>query len=451
MKDGKLDFSDPAAVRQLSKTLFKVDYHITLELPDNRLCPPVRPIAIFPTKTLTYTTLGTCSSQLYRVDQRAHGQLDVQAAWLEAPWVRHWNRCQLHLPSPWMSPTSLVLYCNRYTTPSTFRIYSIFITLRAYNLNTDIDTENVTWAQKNIQSNDCSDQIKLYLVDKDGPMIPIDKVKEGNIDFTMTNPPFYKSEDEMRQSLSGKAQPPPTACTGAEVEMITEGGEIGFVERIMNESLVLREQVQWYTAMLGYMSSVTAVVEKLRSHGIENYAVKAFIQGEKTRRWAVGWSFRAMRPNLGAARGISGSLAKNLLPAVTEATVIRFKPLSKGDEFALRFSESVGTLQWISWSWDETKLHGIGKAGDRIWSRAWRRRGNGRKKRKHEEESAATEAEERNMEVKHAFGIYLEVKDGELAVRCRWLEGWDSVAFESFTGYLKSTAERIHLELESKA
>lgn len=315
---------------------------------------------------------------------------------------------------------------------------------------TDIDPENVKWAHKNIQANDCSDRIELYLVDKDGPMIPIDKVKENALDFTMTNPPFYKSEDEMKQSLSGKAQPPPTACTGAEVEMVTEGGEVGFVERIMNESLVLREQVQWYTTMFGYMSSVTAVVDKLRRHGIENYAVKAFIQGEKTRRWAVGWSFRAMRPSLGAARGISGSLAKSLLPAVTEATVIHFKSFPRGDEVALRFIESVGSLQWISWSWDEEKLQGIGKAGDRIWSRVWRRRGSSRKKRKHGGESAATEEAEMNLEVRHAFGIYVSIKDDELAVRCRWLEGWDSVAFESFTGYLKSTAERIDSEFESK-
>lgn len=30
-------------------------------------------------------------------------------------------------------------------------------------------------------------------------------------------------------------------CTGAEVEMITEGGEVGFVTRIIEESAVLKE------------------------------------------------------------------------------------------------------------------------------------------------------------------------------------------------------------------
>lgn len=82
----------------------------------------------------------------------------------------------------------------------------------------------------------------------------------------------------------------------AEIEMITSGGELTFVTRMIEESRQLGEQVLWYTAMLGKLSSVTVIVEELIAHGNHNYAVTEFVQGSKTRRWAVGWSWTDLRP-----------------------------------------------------------------------------------------------------------------------------------------------------------
>lgn len=85
-------------------------------------------------------------------------------------------------------------------------------------------------------------------------------------------------------------------CTGAEVEMVTSGGEVAFVKRMIDESLQLRDRVQWYTSMLGKLSSINAVVEMLIKHGITNFAVTEFEQGSKTKRWAVAWSWGDRRP-----------------------------------------------------------------------------------------------------------------------------------------------------------
>ena len=41
LKQGHLDFTDPAAVVQLTKTLLKTDYGLEIDLPPDRLCPPV--------------------------------------------------------------------------------------------------------------------------------------------------------------------------------------------------------------------------------------------------------------------------------------------------------------------------------------------------------------------------------------------------------------------------
>lgn len=78
--------------------------------------------------------------------------------------------------------------------------------------------------------------------------------------------------------------------------MVTSGGELDFVTRMIEESIQLREKVLWYTTMLGKLSSVSLVAEKLISHNNHNYAVTEFVQGSKTRRWAVAWSWTDLRP-----------------------------------------------------------------------------------------------------------------------------------------------------------
>ncbi len=137
----------------------------------------------------------------------------------------------------------------------------------------------------------------------------------------MCNPPFYESKADMLTSAASKQRPPLTACTGSENEMVTPGGEVGFVSRMIDESLVLRDRVQWYTSMLGKFSSVAILVQKLRDHGIDNYAVTEFVQGTKTRRWGVAWSFDDLRPVLHVARGVS-SLQKSLLPFPSEYLIL---------------------------------------------------------------------------------------------------------------------------------
>lgn len=114
----------------------------------------------------------------------------------------------------------------------------------------------------------------------------------------MCNPPFYESAEEMLASAKAKHRPPFSACTGAEVEMVTPGGEVALVSRMIQESLELRDRVEWYTSMLGKIASVSIVVEKLKGVGVSNWAVTEFVQGSKTRRWAVAWSWGDMRPRM---------------------------------------------------------------------------------------------------------------------------------------------------------
>ena len=137
----------------------------------------------------------------------------------------------------------------------------------------------------------------------------------------MCNPPFFSSTSEMLGSASSKQRPPYTACTGSESEMVTPGGEVAFISRKIEESLILWDRVQWYTSMLGKFSSLEVVVNLLREKGVDNYAVTEFVQGTKTRRWGIAWSFEDLRPRCEVARGV-GSLQKALLPFPSEYMIV---------------------------------------------------------------------------------------------------------------------------------
>lgn len=266
-------------------------------------------------------------------------------------------------------------------------------------------------------------------------MIPLDELDIGRLDFVMTNPPFYESEAEMLKSAAKKARPPHSACTGAPVEMVCDGGEVAFASRILDESLVLRERVQWYTVMFGMVSSLEIMVEKLQGRAIGNYAVTEFVQGKKTRRWALAWSFAPMRPAQGVCRGMKATPWRKILPTFVEVEIMRF-PVEHGvGKKADALAQLVGGLELISWDWDRERLRGTGRARENVWRRAWRR------KRKREEAegdpSAATKADASEVCV-FGFSVSITVKMKEAVLECWWREGYDESIFTSFCGFVKT-------------
>ena len=101
--------------------------------------------------------------------------------------------------------------------------------------------------------------------------------------------------------------------------MVTVGGEVAFVKRMIAESVALKERVQWYTSMLGKLSSVSTIIGLLKEAAIQNWAVTEFVQGTKTRRWAVAWSWGDLRPRMASASdtGNKDRLVPSLTPGRT--------------------------------------------------------------------------------------------------------------------------------------
>ncbi|KPM37623.1 hypothetical protein AK830_g8937 [Neonectria ditissima] len=398
-------FNDPKCVMQLTKTLLQLDFDLQIELPDDRLCPPV-------TNRHNYLLWlkGLLDSTSYEKPRRKVVGLDIGTG----------ASCIYPLLGCTERPWSFIA--------------------------TDIDPKSLEFARKNVALNHLQHRINVVQRKPEDAVIPLDDLGIATIDFTMNNPPFYKSAEDMANSAAQKSKPPQSACTGAKVEMVTDGGEVGFVDRILQESLVLRERVQWYTAMFGFLSSLVDFVQKLRENGIDNYAVTELIQGTKTRRWAIAWSFGPMRPAQDVARGINTAVPKSILPDMTEAEILIAPLPDKIGDFAERFSDGVAKLDLISWDWDRVRLEGIGRAVDKVWGRAWRRR---RQREGHEAENKS-EKQVLGDEKKCAFAfrLLIRVEKEQVSVRCRWLEGHDATAFESFQGFLRSIRRSL---LEPKA
>jgi 23S rRNA (adenine1618-N6)-methyltransferase len=277
----------------------------------------------------------------------------------------------------------------------------------------------------------------------DDPLIPLDEAGIPSLDFVMMNPPFYTSEDDMLSSAEKKARPPMSACTGAPVEMVCEGGEVAHVGRLLRESLVIRDRIQWYTSMLGKLTSLDALIEQLHEHGIDNYAVTEFVQGNKTRRWALGWSFRPMRPAEHVARGMKANMWRKILPPSVTTELLVLPAAGPVEPVISRIKEIVGALELTSWTWEPEAARGLGRARENVWSRAWRRK----KMREHQTEvqseaptaMAASEAEVCRL----GFEIAVLVGKSETRVSLHWREGHDALIFESLGGFLQGKLREL--------
>lgn len=253
----------------------------------------------------------------------------------------------------------------------------------------------------------------------------------------MMNPPFYTSEDDMLSSANKKARPPMSACTGAPVEMVCEGGEVTHVGRLLRESLVLRDRVQWYTSMFGKLTSLEALVEQLHGHGIDNYAITEFVQGNKTRRWALGWSFGPMRPAEHVARGMKANIWKKILPLTVTAELLVLSADKPVGPVVARIKEVVGALELMSWVWEPETTRGVGRTRENVWSRAWRRKRLREQTIEGQGEGHDTAAVPGPEECRLGFEITVVVKKSETSVGLHWREGHDPLIFESLGGFLK--------------
>lgn len=361
-----IDFKDPAALRDLNQATLQRDFGIVAQQPHDRLCPPIPNrlnYLLWLQDVLTATLDSDGQSLLTEREMQTRSADSVQQ-----PEAEPKRKKQRTGPEQKASNVSVLDIGTGAT--AIYPVLGCAIDPHFTFTATDIDETSLNNARSVLEhpennvhavSNEVAshfavprdwplalaDRVDLKMRTPDQPLIPAEptagteETKQSashlsdrpgssrsssfgayRYHATMCNPPFYASQEEMTASLLAKQLPPSGACSGAEVEMITSGGEVAFVSRLIEESVVLRDSNReqdgalWYTSMLGKISSIQPLVQKLREAHVDNFGLTVLMQGQ-TRRWVLIWSHGPYRlpDSLVRSTGVAagrGSLAKEL-------------------------------------------------------------------------------------------------------------------------------------------
>ncbi|KAJ3367595.1 hypothetical protein GGF31_007408 [Allomyces arbusculus] len=154
---------------------------------------------------------------------------------------------------------------------------------------TEIDAVAVACATANVARNHLADRIRVIHTTPTASFYASIAGPGTVITAVMCNPPFYSSAEHRKAASDAKRKLHP-ATPGTTSEMVTEGGEVTFVQRMMRESVDAAHNVVVFSAMVGFKSSIAALRETANELAIPCFFVRSLHQG-RTVRWVVAWSF----------------------------------------------------------------------------------------------------------------------------------------------------------------
>ncbi|MDW3646571.1 MAG: 23S rRNA (adenine(1618)-N(6))-methyltransferase RlmF [Bacteroidia bacterium] len=256
-----IDFFNPKAVKALNKAILIHQYGLKdWDIPDGQLCPPIP---------------GRADYLHYAADLLAEG-----------------NKGKL--------PQGHKITCLDIGTGANC-IYPL-LGSSIYNwkfIGTDSQESSLTIAQKNLNSNP---QLIEYIElrrQKNKEKIFSGIWEEGEfIDLVITNPPFHASEKEARKAqlrklknLKHNKQPKFKLNFGGNAEELwCEGGEIGFISRMIKESKSRGTSCFWFTSLLAREKHIPPLQKILKKEEALQVKIIPMGQGNKISR-LICWSF----------------------------------------------------------------------------------------------------------------------------------------------------------------
>lgn len=265
-----VDFADPEAVKALNRALLQDAYGIVgWDIPPGFLCPPVPGRADY-----------------------LHHLADLLAS------------------------------CNGGFIPHRVRVLDIGVGANAIYpllghqeygwrfLGVDTDAAALASAQRILAANPGLEADISLRLQRDGHWIFDGVVQaEDRFDLTLCNPPFHGSLREAREAAQQKWRQLGRGAAGAVrnfgghgAELWCQGGEVGFVTRMIQESRGLAERVAWFTTLISSSAHLPAVQRALRQAEARDIRTLPMAQGQKQSR-AVAWSF--LGPDAMAAWALS--------------------------------------------------------------------------------------------------------------------------------------------------
>jgi 23S rRNA (adenine1618-N6)-methyltransferase len=117
-------------------------------------------------------------------------------------------------------------------------------------------------------------------------------------DLTICNPPFHESAEAAQagsqrkvRNLTGKPVSKAQLNFGGQAdELWTEGGELEFIRKMIQESLKFKSQVLWFTTLVSKSENLKPIQHYLKKVGVTFQKTLDMAQGNKQSRF-VAWTF----------------------------------------------------------------------------------------------------------------------------------------------------------------
>jgi 23S rRNA (adenine1618-N6)-methyltransferase len=255
-----INFSIPKAVKLLNKALLHHFYQVkSWDIPNENLCPPIPGRADY----IHYIAdLLAGNSKVIPKDSSVKG-LDIgTGANLVYPLIAH----------------------------------------QSYGwemLGTDIDQKSLDNAQKILDENPAiSENIQLKLQTDSQYIFKNILNSQDKFTFSMCNPPFHDSEESaikgnLRKTKNlhkSKIQKPNLNFGGQQAELWCEGGEIAFISKMIEESVLYSSQILWFTCLVSKKENLFKLTSLLKKIDALEVKIIDMAQGQKVSR-ILAWTF----------------------------------------------------------------------------------------------------------------------------------------------------------------
>lgn len=263
-KDGEktLDFTDPTSVKELNRALLQLQYAVTAwDIPEGYLCPPIP------------------------------GRADLIHALADLLGESHDG----HIPAgPGLCGLDIGTGANL--------VYPL-IGQHEYQwqfVGSDIDQAALDNAERILAANaKLQGAISLRLQTDPGAIFKGVVGAGDQFDFSLCNPPFHANKGEANAATERKwrnlgkdkiADGPKLNFGGQSNELITQGGEAGFLGRMIKESAGISRQIFWFTTLVSKGALVSDLEQQLKALGATDIRVISLAQGQKQSR-LLAWTF----------------------------------------------------------------------------------------------------------------------------------------------------------------
>ncbi|CAN5797819.1 23S rRNA (adenine(1618)-N(6))-methyltransferase RlmF [soil metagenome] len=258
--NSSVNFADPKAVKALNRALLLHFYKLTYwDIPDNYLCPPIPGRADY----IHYAAdlLRVCNDNVIPMGTRV-AVIDIGTG--------------ANLVYPIIGNKE---YGWRF-------------------VGSEIDPLAILAAEKIIKANPALAKDVECRLQKSTYNIFRDVVQPGEqFDLSICNPPFHASAyDADTASLRklekmGRGNEEPVKNFGGQsAELWTPGGEEAFINRMIKESMTLKNDIFWFTTLVSKRETLDGITESLKAAKVFDMKIVGMSQGQKISR-IIAWTF----------------------------------------------------------------------------------------------------------------------------------------------------------------